>query len=130
LSEYQSNKDEDLVGQICRKDKLLLSALRKRGVRSHNVSQMSCDELATSVAAFLVECHEMRRPQFGELQRCLEVLFLENGIYGTHLAGDHAVSAQEFFEFEVDGLRADNICRPTIGFKCSLRRFLALLATD
>jgi hypothetical protein len=96
LSECQSNKDEDLVGQICRKDKLLLSALRERGVRSHNVSQMSCDELATSVAAFLVECHEMRRPQFGELQRCLEVLFLENGIYGTHLVGDRAVSAQEF----------------------------------
>jgi hypothetical protein len=129
LREYQTSKDEDLVGQTSRNDKFLLNALRERGVRSHNVSQMSYSELATCLAAFLVEYHEMRWPQFDELQRCLGVLFLENGISGTHLVGDHAVSAEEFFEFVVDGLRADHICRPAIGYKSSLRRFLALLET-
>jgi hypothetical protein len=129
-SESHGNEDEDLISQTCRNDELLLSALRERGMRSHNVAQMSYDDLSTCLAAFLVEYHEMRRPQFDELQRCLGVLFLENGISGTHLVGDHAVSAHDFFDFVVDGLSVDHICRPTIGYKSSLRRFLALLETD
>jgi hypothetical protein len=129
-SESHGKEDEDLIGQTCRHDQLLLSALRERGVRSHNVSQMSYDELATCIAGFLVEYHEMRRPQFDELQRCLGVLFLENGMSGPLLFGDHAVPPEEFLGFVVDGLNDDHICRSTIAYKASLRRFLALLETD
>jgi WD domain, G-beta repeat len=128
-SESHGNKDEDLVGQTFRDGELQLRTLREQGVYSHNVSQMSYGELATCIAGFLVEYHEMRRHQFDELQRCLGLLFLENGMSGSHLVGNHAVSSQDFFEFVVDGLRADHKCGPTIAYKSSLRRFLALLET-
>jgi hypothetical protein len=95
-------------------------------VRSHNMFQMDNDKLATFTPGFLVEYHEMRRPEFNELKRCLGVLFLYNGMSGSRLVGDHAVSGLTFFEIAVDILSADHICCPTITYKSSLRRHVRI----
>jgi hypothetical protein len=43
------------------------------------------------------------------------------------LVGNHAIPPGEFLELVVNGLNAGDTCRPTVGQKAALRRFISLL---
>jgi hypothetical protein len=104
-----------------------LHVLREYGVTVDLVSKMAYKELAVSLAAHMVEYEQVWLSQFVKLRARLAELFFEETVSGPLLVGNHAISPGEFLELVVNGLNAGDTCRPTLGQKAALRRFIPLV---
>jgi hypothetical protein len=102
-----------------------LCVLKEHGVTTDLVSKMAHKELAVSLAAHMVEYERVWLSQFVSLRAGLMELFFEETVSESLLVGDHAIPPGEFLELVVNALNVSAACRPTVGQKAALRRFIS-----
>jgi hypothetical protein len=119
--------DVEVRGTGARRFATVLNLLKEHGVTAALVSKMRHDELAVSLAAYMVIYEELRLPLFVKLRRCLVDIFMELPVSGSLLVGEYAISADHFFELVVEGLTSSNVFWSMAGHKSTLRRFIHLV---
>jgi hypothetical protein len=87
---------------------------------------MEHGELAAFLAPFLILYEHARLAQYVRLPSRLMEHFFEHTVSGLFLVGDHAIPPGEFLGLVVNGLNASDECRPVVGQKAALRRFIFL----
>lgn len=107
-----------------------LVELEVAGVNAHAVSTMSREILSSAVAAFVLSYDQRLAHKFGPLERCIFEVFVENDITAEVLSDEYAVSADDFCEVVVAGMKKDPDVDATIGSKVRVRQFYARAVMD